>query len=418
MRRVLLIVCICCIALLFAFAGGCSNRGTNSSDVPELIEGGIVEKQGAHVFFEELILQIRNPTQQLEIAAYLPLVAFDPAFGGENRPVPMVILLPPQDGDEHFFFNHGLKELADEMISRGEIQPMAIVCISNNPVFGGYFFAGDGPGAGFYDSLMDSTMVNFLHNEFIPVTIRNAAKRGIGGVGMGAYGAFRSLLRNPELYSAIAVADGPLDFDGPNGTGGFVPLFDDALAEQGLLGGPIADFDSSSAWPLSRLFIGGALAFSPRDTAITWDAIYNADFELEAIVILTRDSLLPGGPTLVRNIVSPADRDFDFHLPFDANGTVYQPIWQRWMRNNLDSLLPAVNLAGTNIWIGTSPENTFANYSQQTESFISTLTGTPYNYPVQQYRYTGYDGHPAYRNQYVYDLMREMLIYFSDSFGD
>jgi hypothetical protein len=49
-------------------------------------------------------------------------------------------------------------------------------------------------------------------------------------------------------------------------------------------------------------------------------------------------------------------------------------------------------------------------------SWVSTLQTNGYSPEV--YQYDGYDGKPATGNEYVYDLIREMLIFHSQSFGD
>ncbi len=397
---------------------GCSDRGTNvDSDPPELQEGGIARQEGAHVFFSELTLQLRNEFQLLGMTVYTPKIAFPPPTG-TLEPVPMLILLPPQDGDEYFFFNHGLKQLADEMISNGTIQPMAIACIANDRVFGGYFYGGRSPGAGNYDTLIGGTMVEHLHS-FYPFTIDQTSKRAIGGIGMGGYGAFRAALLHPNTFSAVSAVSSPLDFDGADDNSGFMDFFDDALNEQQIMGEPLAtSFDSSGGWHLSRMFIGGAMAFSPHDTAADYTTFYNLNLDRLIITVTDRYSLADS-TTLVTDIVRSDENNFDFHLPFDNTGTTYAPIWNMWLDNNLENLLNPTDdqLAGVNMWIASSPEARFGFYDQS-QSWISTLNGAPYNYPVVDTTYTGYEGNPADGNEYLYDLMRQMLIFHSESFGD
>ena len=109
----------------------------------------------------------------------------------------------------------------------------------------------------------------------------------------------------------------------------------------------------------------------------------------------------------------------DFHLPFDGNGNAYDPIWQLWTRNNLENLLVArggaAALSGTEIFIATTPEVRYGFYDM-TQSFISTLSDPPNNIKVEVYEYAGYDGNPATHDQYLYQIMREMLIFHSNNF--
>ncbi len=423
------------LGLLLLASFGCSNRGLNSNDRPTIQSGSILKVEGAHVFSTELTMQIGNRFQQMKIVAYVPQ-------GFPGKLLPVLILLPPQDGNEYYYFNHGLQEIADELISEGAIQPMAIVCPANDRVFGGYFWGAHrndarlddstysingAVAAGNYDSLLSYGLINYIDSNFIvsvypDPTIRKL-KRGIGGIGMGAYGAFRAAIRNPGEFGSVSAIDGPLDFDGPNGNTGFVSLFDNALSEQGILGDPDwkTKFDSSGAWHLSRLFISGALAFSPHDTALTYVKRFNNNTQALTPIILPGTRLqLADSTTLITGIVKGDQNDFDFNLPFDGTGAVYTPIWDKWKANNLENMLtPAGNqLAGVNMWIATSPQSTFGNYHEQTQSFYHTLTSAPYLYPVEEYTYTGYPGKPAVKDQYLYDLLKKMLIFHSESFGN
>ena len=403
---------------------GCSDRGTNNEGKLNLKAGSLMKVEGAHVFFNELKLQIKNQFQQLQIITYVPQADFPDYLGGNQKPIPLLVLLPPRYGDANFYFDHGLKELADELISKGIIQPMAIACISNDKVFGGYFYAGHSPAAGNYDTLIGGTLMEYLRT-ILPFTIDSASKTGIGGVGMGAYGAFRAVLLHKGVFSSISAVNGPLDFDGADGNSGFVSLFSDALNEQGLLGGSgsqsswVNSFDSSTTWPLSQLFIGGSLAFSPHDTAVTDSMSYNYLIHTSTITITSRESITDTA-TLIRNIIKQDEHNLDFHLPFDSLGQPYPLIWNMWLSNNLENILADSSSAldGVNMWIATSPEANFANYHSQTLSWINTLTNPPYNFPVETLTYNGTPGNPANNNQYIYDLMRDMLIFHSDNFGN
>ncbi|UCD64764.1 MAG: hypothetical protein JSW34_04835 [Candidatus Zixiibacteriota bacterium] len=423
------------LTLALSLSIGCSDRGTNSGYIQEVEEGGMLVSP--HIYFDELFLQIRNPFQVLGTKGYLPRVAYAPIYGGRGKPVPLLILLPPQGYDEHFYFDHGLMELADELIAKGEIQPMAILTISNDLVFGGYFYAGCSPGGDssytYFPNLPDTmTIAGTLHNPgsgdydlllgySLPDYIRRAltfviddpSKWGIGGLGMGAYGAFRTVMLHPGVFTSVSAVDSPLDFDGADGNAGFETLFDDVIAEQAL-GGDLSAFDSSSALPLTQLFIGGSLAFSPHDTMVTLLAQRYMD-RPATINSMTR-YVITDSTTLVEDVIKADENNFDFHLPFDVSGNAYAPIWEDlWLPNNLENILPNSTLDGVDIWIATSAEAHFG-YHEQTTSFISTLTGA--GYAVNTLEYSGYDGSPATFDRYVYDLMREMLIFHSESFGE
>ncbi len=558
------------LSLTLVLTFGCSDRGTNGEDDVSgaLAEGGPLEM--THIFAEELLFQLKNEYQFLEMVAYRPRVNFDPIAGGELRPVPVLILLAPQGKDQYFYFNHGLEELADELIATGQIQPMLIVCVSNDLTFGGYFYGSHYPAAGNYDAILGESLIE--HIRTFGVTLDDSAKRGIGGVGMGGYGAFRAAILNPGTYTSISAVDGPLDFNGANNTSGFIPMFREAIDEQGLYGGTTEEpgyatlywhecegddsllvscddsvqiwedsiyyachdfdtifdtlsadtlywhecdiddsllaectlgylliweeidyyvctledtifdtlqpepdlevdtipycadstiisfeelldfttlanvvinlqifcvdssemtfdyltdyttidtlwppswrnnFDSLSSYPLSRLFIGGSIAFSPHDTVIYTPA-YNVP-QIDSVIGVT-DTM-----TLCPDVVGVDANDLDFHLPFDSLGQMWAPIWDGlWVPNNLENLLAADTsaLRGVNIWIATSPEARLG-YHEQTTSWISTLQNS--NHAVTTMTYNGYAGNPAYGDEYVYDLLKEILIFHSESFGE
>jgi len=389
-----------------------------------------------HDFFQELFLQIgrnasaKGPRVPLQIKMYTPEGSIPWIHGGQPKPVPLLVLLPPQDGRAYYFFNHGLKQLADELIAEGAIKPMAIACVENDPIFGGYFYAGHSPAAGDYDALIGDALIDVLYNEKELPLIDSLSKRGIGGVGMGAYGAFRAALMHKGVFSSISATDGPLDFDGPDGDGGFVELFNDALIEQGLLGDPEwrTEFDSSGAWHLSRLFIGGALAFSPHDTMVDKTEIYHIIDTLEGRYRITiPDSqrfVIDDTMTLITEVVKSDQFNFDFHLPFDNTGKPYSPIWNMWLENNLEQIMldnpsPGSQFRDVRIWIGSSSEFEFGNYRQQTLSWIDWLRHSALDpRQIEVKEYSGYPGNPATNDQYIYDLMRDILIFHSKAFEE
>ncbi len=406
------------LALTACLVSGCTDRGTNSANRP--MSGGEI-LVADHIFFNEFVLQIMNELQQFFMRVYIPEVAITPIHGGATpRPIPLLVLLAPQGADHNFFFNHGLKEIANEMIASGEIEPMAIACVPNDKVFGGYWYAGDTTrlGAGKYDQLIGGTLLDFLYSR-LPFLIDSPDKRGIGGVGQGAYGAFRAAILNPGQFRSISATDGPLDFDGDGGAhgNGLIDLFDDALIEQGLKDKANAFREFDSTTDLAHLFIGGALAFSPHDTLVVWDSTHRLDFSGRWYIDIAIESreIITDSTTLVDSIIGsdPGSHDFDFHFPFDNTGAAFTLIWDMWLDDNLENML-SNQLAGVNIWIGTSQDAPW-NFYDQTACWISTLRQ---QYPVQVREYTGYDGNVATGDQYLYDLLHDMLRHHSESFKD
>lgn len=477
MRKYLIL--LICILLTLAVMFGCSDRGTNISpvDMGDLENWPGVDPSPQHPFVTALSLQLRNPTEQLLGSAYLPPEAIAVPL---EHPLPLLILLAPEKGNRFYYFQAGLSELARELTASGLIQPMIIYCMANDQTFGGYFYSDSYP-AGHYDSIFQSDgvpfdaggrddLLEYLH-RFYPAIMDLPSKRGIGGVGQGAYGAFRAAIKNPGMFSSISVADGPLDFDGA-GNGGLINLFHEALQEQenyfienksidtikvsstdpyddiwldtNFIGPDTVidttyinydtipfsyhrDFDSSYTMPVSMMFIGGSFAFSPNDTAITHyrRVVAPPNISIDSVSRLSiADSLLAGGgdsTTFIGGIVKTDFYshyvDMDFHLPFDSNGNVYQPIWDRWMRNNLQDMYLAKGgrpLDGVSMWFASNP-NAKWHYYEMTQSWISFLKSQTYT--VEEHKYDSYSSDPVVGDEYLFDILREMLIFHSNNFG-
>jgi hypothetical protein len=419
-------------------AWGCNDRGTNVPNFP--VDRWEIYPRGDHVFDTLLALQIRNESQLLLTSTYIPKVAL-PRYG--SQPVPTLVLLAPEEEDKFFYFNHGLLELLQEMILSGEIQPMVVCCVGNDRVFGGYWYGNSAP-AGYYDGIIGAPPVNlsqllgWLHNS-IPATINLSSKRGIGGVGTAAYGAFRAILRNPGVYKSISVTDGPLDFDGADGNSGLIPLFKVAMAEQAAFRHPDRDtifFDSLALSPISRILLGGAFAFSPKDTGVTFTytpvirhlSNPTRDTSYVTIQIASRRSILDD-TTLVKNLVVSGRTYhlFDPIMPFyidtlhapNLPGDIYPPIWSLWLANSPDSLYARAGanpLDSVNMFFATSPQSPH-NYYPMTQSWITTLKEKGLSSQITEYDHSGVNGAPVGDGEYMYDLLRTMLKFHSDNFG-
>ncbi len=459
-----------CVVTILAVVTGCDDRGTGitRTDLGDLNSTAGVAPDRQNTYTPQLSLQLRNPQESLYGTAYLPPEAIPIP---PQDPIPLLVLLAPEGGNKWHYFKAGLEELTKELTASGAIQPMLIYCLGNDQSFGGYFYADSDP-AGHHDAIIDddgtcNTLIGYLHRE-VPATIQNASKRGIGGIGQGAYGAFRAVIKHPGLFSSISVADGPLDFDGPDNDPNSCPLkllFDSVLIEQEaryLLDPSIdtvvtgtdtsfntvpfsyhRDFDSSHTMPISQMFIGGSLAFSPNDTLVDFERridtiqvvvvppsdtvwVTRASFIVHSTARIADESLPGGGDstTFISDLIRPSDLqtrgfDFDFHLPFDSTGAVYPPIWSRWMANNLDSLYEAAGaspLAGVNIWIGSNPHAKWG-YHEMTQSWIDFLRAQADPISIQEYQYCSYTEEPIVEDEYLFDILREMLIFHSDNFG-
>lgn len=429
-KRILLIVAITITAF---FLLSCSERSTNVTRTN--IKAGVQAHQ-QHVFFQELLLQVNNQFQLMPIEVYLP---YTHSSGIPNGPIPLLILFPPQGGDHLFYFDHGLEQVANELISDGTIQPMAIACLGNAPILGGVFSSGNSPAAGDYDALVGDSLIGYFDFVYPGFFSSLASKRGIGGFGLGSYNALRAAILNPDDFTSVSITDGPLDFDGATGNEGLFPLFVQALNEQGLLGNTnyLTLFDSGDGtadWRVSKLLLGGAIAFSPHDTsAVTFTRLIDRapagpgpedDFVFDSVCT----EIITDNATLSTSVFTQTYRTCgggsisfgNMHLPFTINGNIYAPIWNNfWLPNSPDQLLIANPdaLDDTKLWFGTSQQSEL-NYFSMTQSLISTLK-TTYNLDdnITEYRYNGTPELPAQSNEYTYDLLKEILIFHNTNFN-
>ena len=415
---------------------GCSDRGTNVPTFP--VDRWQIDPRGDHVFDTLLALQIRNESQLLLSSIYIPKVAYS------NQPVPTLVLLAPEEEDKFYYFNHGLLDLMQEMMLSGEIQPMVVCCVGNDRVFGGYWYGNSAP-AGYYDGIIGAPPVNVSQllgwlQDYIPATIRSPSKRGIGGVGTAAYGAFRAILKNPGVYKSISVTDGPLDFDGADGNSGLLPLFKVAMNEQAVFRHAERDsvlFDSLALSPISRILLGGAFAFSPKDTGVTFSytpvtkRLSNPprDTFYITIQVASRRAILDS-TTQVKNLVVSGQpyQLFDPMMPFyidtlhspNLPGDVYAPIWSLWLNNSPDSLYAhsssATPLDSVNMFFASSPQSPH-NYYPMTQSWITALKAKGLTSQITEYNYSGVNGGPVEHGEYLYDVLRKMLKFHSDNFG-
>lgn len=429
MDRYKLLIALLLLGMVIAF--GCTDRGTNVPTRVSVDDAAIDPNRNSPIATPALNFQVFNPEGIIQMAVYTPLKQF---IGRD--PMPLLVLLAPEYESKFYYADHGIVELADEMIKNGEIGPVVIAMVGNDQIFGGYFYANSFPG-GAYDSVLGPAIFNQLSGFIGFPLIDSPGKRAIGGFGQGAYGAFRAAITHPGYYGSVVTGDGPLDFDGPTGSGGLTSLFTSVFAEQGKAVGDasiFSSFDSSIALTMTQYFIGGALAFSPHDTLIVFDTIRTLDttifgdtfvVAIDYPITSNRDTagfIVTDSMTLVSGLIkgdaTRNDFNFDFHLPFDASANTHAPIWSMWMANNLEAL--AANnpgaLSNTNVWIGTTNEGTFgpwSTYGEQSQSWISSLQGMGVN--VSSASFSGYGGNPATRDEYVFDLLREMLLYADSS---
>ncbi len=433
MHRVLSIFIVALLAVGTLLIS-CSERTENVANFTEYDTTSLVWDFG-HEFINELsfiMFDQYRVDRRLFGKIYTP-----PGYKGPNlgSPYPVLYLLSPYGESDDFYFNHGLRSVADRLIAEGKIEPMIIVCIDGSNSYGGSFYS-DSWGGGFLTEAIGDvkndaalgSLIDYIDAVYNTISDnRHGAgegrkNRGISGVGVGGYGAVRIGIVHDENFSALSAISAPLDFDGQSGNGGFVPLFETVVSNLDTtalgLRQTYLNMDTSFTFPLRTMFFAAASNFSPHDTMYI-DTHYVARSQTyigieywyagDTLEITdTTTYFYPDGP----------NAPLRFHLPFDENGDPYDPIWQLWLRENPENLL-AMNpgaLDNTEILLLTSSDgsNPVFDFNQQTLDFQAYLQsqGIAFN----SSNFAGYEGYDASGSRLLYDLFETILIFHSANF--
>lgn len=408
---VLLIAGLLAIMALY----GCSER----EDIikPTEFDNGIVINTANEHNVRHLDFQMFGKTS-IAFQIYLPE---EYEVDNSDEPYPVLYMLTPWGESEFFYFNNGLKEIADKMIAEGEIDPMLIVCISGYTDFGGCFYGDSWAGGKYAETISNihdpfnwtdsaGTMLDYfivLLNDYErhPASDEPGypGARGISGIGMGGYGAMRAALEYSDNFGAVSVVSAPLDFDGTTNDAGFIPLFDDLMDEIGSANYSSMQVDLSE--PIPSMFFAAAAAYSPHDTGY-----------IDSVIA---DGVIDNPDTYFGSFtIAP---DAEVHLPFDENGDIVTDIWNLWLDNNLPNILADNTGALDEIDMLIMYSDTYDEYSynEQTMDFIDLLTGTygkvdgSSDFETMSFSgYTGFDGSTVY----LWDLLPKILKYHNDHF--
>jgi len=349
---------------------------------------------------------------------YLPMELYSPPgydYTTQGRPYPTLYLLTPFRGDELYYFHHGLKEVADRLISEGLIEPMFIVCVNGDSHLGGSFYTNSALQGQYFTAITKDTTYSEYYAEtgtsttgiaqslinsfeqYYP-TLLEKENRAIGGVGMGGYGAFKISLMT-DYFGSVSAVNAPLDFDG-SGSGGFLALFNEAYTASSL-----DDVDTSLYDPDMSLILSAAAAFSPHYTAFNIDSVYNDAYDRVTFAYTVTDSLTDDISTYVPSV--------EVHVPFDASGTTVPEIWDLWMDNNIQNIYEgpdAINPAAFDdmpkflYW----SNDARYHYSEQMQTFVQFLDDNSITYEAKEFSGTA--------DYYIYHLLEDILIFHSQNF--
>ncbi len=309
---------------------------------------------------------------------------------------PVLYLLTDFGQDALVFANtYRVKDIADKLIANGEIKPMIIVIADgNNPMGGGFYLNSIG---GNYEKYIAEDLRLQIDTLFFSRIVNDSTKkRGISGVGMGGYGAFRVAMDYPQFYGSVSAISAPLSIGaGPNGDW-FTDYLRATAIQEGLQfsSGDSVIIPPDKTKPAISLLFALSLGFSHHDTADTDSSSY----------------IKIGG--------FPTDNSFvryGLDLPFDTTGTIRPSIWTKWLNNDIKQRISnnPTALNNTKIYFEVGDQDSYMLQiaNKNFNSFMATQ-GTAYTYN----EFTGYGNYPADHFNYAFDRIVAILKFHSSSF--
>jgi hypothetical protein len=423
------------IGLAALFITGCSDRTKDNPSRPQITDKGLVFTEPFH--FYSIFFSTTLPP------GFMPALIYTPPgynwWSSSGRPYPVLYLLPPFRATERYYFEHGLAEVADRLISEGKIEPMIIVVVDGQSQLGGSFFTNSAHQGSYLSALVADTEYDIaiysddvlsyrgpatLNSESLVTRIDGLFKtfgtketRAIGGVGMGGYGAFSAVLHS-DLFGSVSAVNAPLDFDG-TGSNGFKSLFNDVYSgpwttidtsETGIID-TVNTVDTSSTDAAMSLVVSAAGAFSPHYTAFTVDSVYKDQHQVQTLSWTVEDSLTTNWISYlpVHNI----------HVPFDSTGAgdINNEIWDVWMNNNIESIYLNDPNGHSTAFVALpklliKSDNARYHYSEQMKGALDFLQANAIDYELQSF---GAEGPPT-ADYNLYNLLEDILIFHSSNF--
>lgn len=139
---------------------------------------------------------------------------------------PVLFLLHGYGGNETTFRDvYNLKEMADDLINRGEVRPMIIVMPDGSNQLGGSFYSNSVvqpanlPYTGHYQDYIVDDLLTFVDTTFRVIFNKSGQQilrdttykwnRAISGHSMGGYGAFKIALDYDSVFSSVSAMSSP-----------------------------------------------------------------------------------------------------------------------------------------------------------------------------------------------------------------
>ena len=259
---------------------------------------------------------------------YVSIPASDPSIGSQTAAVylppdynpnrspgyPVIYLLHGFGGDPLYWTELiRIQDIADYLISTGQIEPCIIVMPTAKNAFGGSWYT-NSPVFGAWESYIVNDVVSYIDNNYN--TVPDKSKRALTGLSMGGYGAVKLAGLHPDLFGSTASHSGVLVLDAfladQNGNG-IADMIELVLAEND---GAINSGDLQNLGPqkvLTTFMVAMAAAFSPKV-----GSIFDFDTTRNEWPLVQIDSITWAG----------------IRLPFLNSGDTISSVWQLWKQHD------------------------------------------------------------------------------------
>ncbi len=365
------------IAFVFILANGC--KKTEELEGPQIEHGQIVLDS--------------IPASDTTIGTRAAFVYLPPGYDSQGTVnYPVVYLLHGFGGTYSFWqYYEDIKDIADYLISTGDIKPMIIVMPDGMNQLGGSFYTdskanflgSEIPVFGLFETYIVQDVVNYIDSHY--PTIPDKDHRAIIGISMGAYGAMKLGIKHPDIFGIVGAHSGPIYFDRFI-IDGILRLVRYEWMDS-TFGGRIpfkpAQYLGPNR-PLTTMLIAMAGAFSPK-------VDFSSNFDSTKYELILKDSVffIMGSPVAV-GIKMPIDTSY-------TPNAVYDSTWKpnddpaTLFKENLNNLLS--NQTKFYIDCGINDELFLTSHTQSFATLLDSL-----NYPSNLYEVHVFRDEPGYPN--------------------
>jgi len=180
------------------------------------------------------------------------LVLLPPSYAKDTaRRYPVLYFLHDGWGNERSLKSSGIAGRVRTLMSQGRLPEFLVVA----PGAPGSWFSDSHDGVQRYEEFLTGDLIEQVEKRYRVLPEKSA--RGITGISMGGYGAFKLALRHPDLYGAVSSLSGAL-----------IPIEWDDLAR----------YNAFARWTLKRVF-GSSREDNSLSSNDVWEILRGVQFD-------------------------------------------------------------------------------------------------------------------------------------------